>query len=99
MRRQANRYLQNVGDSKRIYEAHTDPKVMVRYEALRADTLGAMRRVYSELGIPTDDRELARVVKEHSWENASEQDKGEGKFYRRGPSGEWRGDLTQSRSR
>ena len=31
------------------YDAHEAPKVLVRYEELRADTLSEMRRIYSAL--------------------------------------------------
>jgi len=34
------------------------------------------------------------VVEEHSWENIPEEQKGEGKFYRKGKPGGWREDLT-----
>ena len=90
----AKRYLQQVGEAKRAYEAHEGRKVLVRYEELRADTLGTMKRIYSELGIPADEGELERAVKEHSWENIAEDEKGEGKFYRKAKPGGWREDLT-----
>jgi hypothetical protein len=41
--------------------------VLVRYENLRADTLGTMKRMYSALKIGVKERELARVVAKHSW--------------------------------
>jgi hypothetical protein len=53
-----------------------------------------MKRLYSTLGIPVDEGELARVVEKRSWENIAEDNKGEGKFYRRATSGGWREDLT-----
>ena len=84
---QAKRYMRNVGAAKRAYEADQGPKVMVRYEDLRADTLGTMRRVYSTLGIPTGEEELAQVVKKHAWENISEEKKGRGKFHRKAKPG------------
>ena len=68
--------------------------MLVRYEDLRSDTLGTMRRIYSSLGIPVDERELSRAVKKHSWENVPEEEKGEGKFYRKATPGGWREDLT-----
>jgi hypothetical protein len=43
---QAKRYMRYVGVAKRAYEG---PKVMVRYEDLRTETVGTMRRVYSTL--------------------------------------------------
>jgi LPS sulfotransferase NodH len=95
---QAKRYMRNVGAAKRAYEAHEGPKVMVRYEDLRADTLGTMRRVYSTLGIPTEE-ELARVVRKHAWENISEEKKGRGKFHRKAKPGGWREDLSAHQAR
>jgi hypothetical protein len=51
-----------------------------------------MKRIYSALEIPVvDEAELARSVEKHSWENVSEEEKGQGKFYRRGIPGGWRG--------
>jgi Sulfotransferase family len=96
---QAKRYMRNVGAAKRAYEAHEGPKVMVRYEGLRADTLGTMRRVYSTLKITTDEDELAQVVKKHAWENISEEKKGRGKFHRKAKPGGWREDLTPHQAR
>jgi hypothetical protein len=45
-----------------------------------------MKRIYSALKIPMDEAELARSVEKHAWENVSEE-KGQGKFYRRGMEG------------
>ena len=67
---------------------------MVRYEDLRTNTLEAMKRIYSTLGIPVDEGELARVVEKHSWEKIPEENKGDGKFYRKATPGGWREDLT-----
>jgi hypothetical protein len=90
----AKSYLQRIGLAKQAYEAHGGRKVLVRYEELRADTLGTMRRIYSELGIPVGEGELERAVREHSWESIPEDKKGEGKFYRKAKPGGWREDLT-----
>ncbi|MBA3426185.1 MAG: sulfotransferase domain-containing protein [Rubrobacter sp.] len=90
---QATMYLRYVGNSKRAFDAHDGRKVLVRYEDLLADTLGTMKRIYSELEIEVDGEDLARIVREHSWEMIPEEEKGEGKFYRKGASGAWREDL------
>ena len=63
--------------------------MLVRYEELRADTLGTMMRIYSTLGIPVDEEQVARVVEKHSWENIPDEKKGEGKFYRKASPGGW----------
>jgi hypothetical protein len=90
----AGRYLQNVRGAKRAYDAHRGKKVLVRYEELREDPIGTMRRIYSELGIQVSDEELGRVVEKHSWESIPEDEKGEGKFFRKASPGGWRDDLT-----
>jgi hypothetical protein len=94
VRNRSRKYLQHAGSAKEAYDAHRGAKVLVRYEELRSDTLGTMKRMYSTLGIEVDERELARVVEKHSWENIPEEEKGEGKFYRKATPGGWREDLT-----
>jgi hypothetical protein len=90
----AARYLQNVGNVREAYEAHEGHKVFVRYEDLRSNTLETMKHLYSTLGIAVDEGELAQAVEKHSWENVLEEQKGEGKFYRKATPGGWREDLT-----
>jgi hypothetical protein len=90
----ATRYLKQVGGAKEAYDAHRGPKVLIRYEELRTDTLDTMRRLYSTLGVSVDEGELSRVVDKHSWENIPEEKRGEGKFYRKAKPGGWREDLT-----
>jgi hypothetical protein len=94
----AENYLQGMGKAKEAYDAHQGFKVLVRYEELRADALGTMKRMYSKLGVPVDEVELVRVVDKHAWENIPEEEKGEGKFYRKGKPGSWREDLTKEQA-
>ena len=91
---QANRYLRDVGNVKQAYDHHRGHKVLVRYEDLRADTLGTMKRTYSALDIAVDEQELIRVVDKHAWENIPEDKKGKGKVLRKATPGGWREDLT-----
>jgi hypothetical protein len=93
-KRRAKRYLEGMGKAKEAYDAHEGHKVLVRYEELRSDTLGTMKRIYSELGIEVEEEELVRIVEKHSWENIPEDQKGQGKFYRKATPGGWREDLT-----
>jgi hypothetical protein len=94
----AKNYVQGMGNAKEAYDAHGGPKVLVRYEELRADALSTMKRIYSNLGITVDEEELAGVVEKHSWENIPEEKKGEGKFYRKATPGSWRDDLTEEQA-
>jgi hypothetical protein len=95
----ARSYLRHVGEAKRAYEAHAGPKVLIKYEDLRADTLGTMKRLYAKLEIPLDEDELPGAVEKHSWENIPEDKKGEGKFYRKASPGSWREDLSPEQAR
>jgi hypothetical protein len=94
VRERANVYRRGVEGAWWAYDAHNGPKVLVRYEDLRAETLGEMRRIYSVLGIPAEEGDLEKAVEKHSWQNVPEREKGRGKFYRRGTAGGWREDLT-----
>jgi hypothetical protein len=90
----ANKYVKYVGNTARAYEAHKGPKVLVKYEDLRADTLAEMERIHEVLDVPVGSENLAEVVQKHSWESIPEEKKGAGKFYRKGTPGGWREDLT-----
>lgn len=90
----SNKYLQYVGNSMLAFEAHGGPKILIRYEELRARTLDEMERIYATLGVPVDERKLARAVEKHSWKNIPQEKKGGGKFFRKGEPGGWREDLT-----
>jgi hypothetical protein len=91
---QARRYLRHIEFVKLAYDAHEGPKAQLRYEDLRADTLGEMKRLYSALQIPVDEQDLGRAVRRHSWENIPERKKGKGKFRRKATPGGWTRDLT-----
>ena len=93
VRARANSYLRQIGSIKDAYNAHQGRKVLVRYEELRADTLGTMKRIYSALEIPVEEEALARAVERHSWERVPKVEKGEGKFYRKAARGGWREDI------
>ena len=99
VKNRSQRYLLHAGGATRAYDAHRGPKVLVRYEDLRVDTLGTMERIYSTLGLTVDERKLARVVEKHSWENIPEEEKGQGKFRRKARPGGWREDLTAQQAK
>jgi hypothetical protein len=99
IRNMAEAYRRNMEGAVAAYEAHEGPKTLLRYEDLRADTLGNMRRIYSDLDLAIDDAELSRVVEKHSWEAIPEEKKGEGKFYRKASTGGWRDDLSPEQAK
>jgi hypothetical protein len=93
-RTRANSYVQQIEKTTQAYRAHDGRKVMVRYEDLRADTLGTMKRIYSALEMPVEETELARSVEKYSWENIPVEEKGEGKKRRKAKPGGWKEDLS-----
>jgi LPS sulfotransferase NodH len=92
--RRAKLYLRDITRAKEAYDSHEGPKVLVRYEDLRADTLGTIWRICSALQLEVDEKQLTRSVEMHTWENIPQEEKGEGKFYRKATPGGWREDLT-----
>jgi len=98
-RQWANMYTVSLGNAREAYAAHKGPKVAVRYEDLRADTLKTIRGLYSTLGIPVGEGELARTVERHAWENVPENKKGPDKPHRKATPGGWKQDLTLEQAR
>ena len=94
VRKRANSYVHQIEKTRQAYRAHGGRKVMVRYEDLRADTLGTMKRIYSELEMPVEEAELAWSVERNTWENIPEEEKGEGKKRRKAKPGGWNEDLS-----
>jgi hypothetical protein len=92
-------YRRGVQNAKLAYDAHKGPKALVRYEDLVADTEATMHSLYAALRIEVNHDELANAVKKHSWENVPEEEKGGGKFYRKGTPGGWREDLTPEQAK
>jgi hypothetical protein len=84
----------HAGRAKQAYDAHKGHKVMVKYEDLRFDSVGTMKRIYDTLEVPADEEKIARVVHRHSWESIPEEYKGEGNFHRKATPEGWREDLT-----
>jgi predicted O-methyltransferase YrrM len=99
VRRISEEYVLHVGNAREAYEAHEGPKALVRYEDLAADALGTAAKICARLGIPAGDEEIEQAVRQHSWENIPEGEKGSGRFYRKGRAGSWREDLSHGQAR
>jgi hypothetical protein len=84
---------QQMGNAVAAYHSHTGPKVLVRYEDLRADPLAQMSRLHAGLGIPAEEIVLERAVEKCSWEAIPQEKKGPGEFYRKATPGSWNEDL------
>lgn len=86
--------MRDMVGAKTAYDMHEGPKVLVRYEDLRADPLKTLHRVQRALSLPVDQGQLREVIEQHSWENIPPGEKGAGKFFRKGAVGAWTQDLT-----
>lgn len=94
----ANLFMASMEKAREAYGAHGGPRVTVKYEDLRYDTLETMGRIYSALEINVNRSELTRVVEKHAWENVPESRKGADKPARKATPGGWREDLTPSQA-
>lgn len=90
----AHTYRRHTAKARQAYKAHKGRKTLIKYEDLLSDTLGTMKHVYSSLGMPRSEEELAHIVEKHSWKNIPDDEKGKGKFFRKAAPGSWREDLT-----
>jgi hypothetical protein len=95
----SNQYVRQMSNGKKAFDSHEGRKILLKYDALREDTLGTMRHLCAALAIPVDEQRLARAVVRHSWEKVPEKEKGAGKFYRKATPGGWREDLTPEQAR
>jgi hypothetical protein len=92
-RQLAEDYYNVVSQVQRAYETHRGEKVLVRYEDLRADTVGTLKRMYDGLKMTVDARALEAAAAKHAWEQVPQDKKGTGKFYRKAQPGSWEEDL------
>jgi hypothetical protein len=95
----ARAYLWDLQKASEAYAAHEAPKALVRYEDLRRDTPEALRALCASLELDVDPDELSRTVDAHAWEAIPDDEKGEGKFYRKATPGSWREDLSPEQQR
>lgn len=90
----ARAFVHVMDKAREAYEAHGRRKVLVRYEDLRADTLGTLRRIWQALEVRVDEADLARAVGAHAFENLPAGQTGPARFRRKASPGGWSEDLT-----
>lgn len=90
----ADVYLKVVSLVKEAYDKHPGPKVLIRYEDLRYNTLETMKNMYEALDVPVDQDQLRASVVEHDWEQLPDTAKGRGKFFRKAQPGSWTEELS-----
>lgn len=76
-----------------------DRSVIVRYEALHADTAAELIRVAEMLGLRAERGRVDAAVERHAYERIPDDKKGPGKFVRTARVGGWREELTEAEQR
>ncbi|HVY08722.1 MAG TPA: sulfotransferase [Mycobacteriales bacterium] len=90
---QAHRWAVRTRAVKQAYEAHPDHlRLLVRYEDLRQDTAGELRKLFSHFTL-REPPQLDDLVKQHSFENVKPEQRGKGKFHRAAQPGGWAKNL------
>lgn len=97
--RAARALLKSITAAKQAYDEHQGPKTLVRYEDLRQNTLGELRRVYDDLGLQAEEERLSRSVEKHAFENVPEENRGPGMRIRNASVGSWRKELSPGQAR
>lgn len=92
-RREAAKWLWRTEALEAAYAAHAGPKLLVRYEELRADPVAGLRRITDWLGLPTSTERLTEVVDAHAFERLEASATGERSFVRVATPGNWRRSL------
>jgi hypothetical protein len=85
---------------ERAYNAHApDLRILVRYEDLRADTMGTLRPLVDWLGLERSDEELEAAVAALSFESYPARTKGPTKPLRAASPGLWRQNMSEAERR
>jgi hypothetical protein len=99
VRQRAHLYMGSIAKAREAHENHEGPKTVVRYEDLRYNALGELKRLYSSVGVPVEEDGLRRVVEKHDWENVPAKLKGADKPRRKAKPGGYLEDLTPEQVR
>ena len=78
------------------FEAHRGPKLLIRYEDMRADPARHFMTITDWLGIALDEAVVAELADRHAFEKIPDADRGHDKFFRSATPGGWRENLTDA---
>ena len=86
----ARKWLWRTEVVERAFAAHRGPKYRLRYEDLRTDTPGELRRLLDAVGLGVDESKLAAMIEPHSYERTPAEGLGPKGFRRAATPGLWR---------
>jgi hypothetical protein len=96
VRREARLWVNRSIAVQRAYAAHpADLRIKVRYEDLRADTIGTLRPLVDWLGLDRTDEELEAAIEANRFESIRRRRKGPAKPFRSATPGLWRQNMTE----
>jgi Sulfotransferase family len=100
VRWQASVWAHRTNAVARAYERH-DPsrRVLIRYEALLADPVGALARICEAAGVEASAEQLARISAAHDIDSVPADAKGPDQAVRNGSSGGWRDSMSAGERR
>jgi len=86
----ARKWLWRTEVVERAFASHPGPKHRLRYEDLRVDTAGELRKLLDGIGLAVDDAKLAAMIEPHTYERTPAEGLGSGGFRRAAQPGLWR---------
>lgn len=89
----AKKWLWRTEVVQAAYAAHRGPKLLLRYEDLRADPEPHLRRLFTWLGVDISDADLTSLIDAHAFERLPPEERGPDQFHRSATPGGWRENL------
>jgi hypothetical protein len=90
----ARKWLWRTEAVQAAYAKHSGPKLLLRYEDLRAEPERHLRVLLDWLGLDIPQAQLSELVERHSFENVPDELRGPRSFHRAARPGLWRENLT-----
>jgi hypothetical protein len=90
----ARKWLWRTEVVERAFAAHPGPKYRLRYEDLRVDTAGELRRLLDAVGLGVDESKLAAMIEPHTYDRTPAEGLGPKGFRRAATPGLWRENFT-----
>jgi hypothetical protein len=81
---------------RQAYADHRGPKLLLRYEDVRADPVPQLATLFAWLGLEASREELQAMAERHAFEAVPEEQRGADRFYRAASPGQWQQNLTEA---
>jgi len=89
-------WVRQMENLKRAYENQPkDLRLRIKYEDLRKSTTDELEKIYKFIGINISKPEVEKIVERYRFENIPSKQRGKGKFFRSGSSGNWKENFSE----